>query len=324
MSRIRQHHETAAWQRERRKAHLYRTMSDAESGTVRQVLYLELAAHGDNQAQLWHQEARKAGVALPRTWTPGPVDIAAYALVQILGPRWTGWLLWRLGLPGFALYGRFHARGLGRLLSGAVDGLVSNACLVLGVAGLTGDRAVLAMTGLLGLLFGAGLAGLGDWLTMERRLARLGQTGAPPDHLREGEEAGLVALLVSRGMEENHAIRGVQALLDNPDQALRHLPLIIGVLAPGDHDPPQGAALVGLLSFSAGALVPLLGLYLVAAEWAVPFAAGVSALVLWGLGAKRATQDGKPAGRGGTAALLLGSAAALAAWGLGKVLANLF
>jgi VIT1/CCC1 family predicted Fe2+/Mn2+ transporter len=94
------------------------------------------------------------------------------------------------------------------------------------------------------------------------------------------------------------------------------LALIVRELSPGEYDPPHGAALIGLLSFAAGALIPLLGLYLAAAEWALPMMAGSSALALWGMGAKRATLAGKSA-LAGLNTLLLGAAAALTAWGVG-------
>ena len=54
-------HELNSWKEEKRSAFLYRILSDRESGTPRQLLFLELAREADNQADLWAVEARKAG-----------------------------------------------------------------------------------------------------------------------------------------------------------------------------------------------------------------------------------------------------------------------
>ena len=51
-------HELASWKEEKRSAYLYRIISDEESGTARQLLFLELAKEADNQAELWAVEAR--------------------------------------------------------------------------------------------------------------------------------------------------------------------------------------------------------------------------------------------------------------------------
>ena len=46
------HHELESWYEEKQSAYLYRIVSDAESGTPRQVLFLELASAAEKQAGL--------------------------------------------------------------------------------------------------------------------------------------------------------------------------------------------------------------------------------------------------------------------------------
>jgi magnesium chelatase family protein len=65
-------HALESWIEEKRSAWLYRIVSDAESGSTRQVLFLELAQAADTQAALWEAEMRKAGVAVPAIIGPTP------------------------------------------------------------------------------------------------------------------------------------------------------------------------------------------------------------------------------------------------------------
>ena len=59
------------WIEEKRSAWLYRIVSDAESGTPRQVLFLELAQVAENQAAIWADLMAKAGEAKPVQRAPG-------------------------------------------------------------------------------------------------------------------------------------------------------------------------------------------------------------------------------------------------------------
>ena len=63
-------HALESWIEEKRSAWLYRIVSDAESGSARQVLFLELAQAADTQAALWEAEMRKAGIAIPASYRP--------------------------------------------------------------------------------------------------------------------------------------------------------------------------------------------------------------------------------------------------------------
>ena len=76
----------ASWREEKRSAYLYRLVSDAESGTPRQVLFLELARAADEQAGIWLEEIRKSGSDAPAAYKP---DLRA---------RLVGWLIGRFGV----------------------------------------------------------------------------------------------------------------------------------------------------------------------------------------------------------------------------------
>ncbi len=58
------HKALESWREEKRSAYLYRLVSDAESGTARQMLFLELAQAAERQAELWQAEIGKAGATL--------------------------------------------------------------------------------------------------------------------------------------------------------------------------------------------------------------------------------------------------------------------
>jgi hypothetical protein len=59
-------HELNSWYEEKRSAYLYRIISDQESGTPRQLLFLELAKEADHQSELWVAELKKIGAETPR------------------------------------------------------------------------------------------------------------------------------------------------------------------------------------------------------------------------------------------------------------------
>src|SRR5207253_7728752 len=114
---------------------------------------------------------------------------------------------------------------------GANDGLVSNLSLVMGVAGAAlgggiSERTIL-ITGLAGLLAGAGSMALGEWLSVQssRELYRhqLETEQAELTAAPEEEEEELALIYQARGLGEEQARAFAASMMSNPDTALETL-----------------------------------------------------------------------------------------------------
>jgi vacuolar iron transporter family protein len=145
----------ASWHEEKRSAWLYRVVSDAESGSTRQVLFLELAKAADDQARLWEAELRKLGMPPPSAFTPDLRARLVAWLIPRFGVRPLKGILAAMKVRGMSLYAKPQPHGtptsleqmrgeghknsgsgtLRAAVFGVNDGLISNASLILGVAG---------------------------------------------------------------------------------------------------------------------------------------------------------------------------------------------
>jgi hypothetical protein len=107
---------------------------------------------------------------------------------------------------------------------GANDGLVSNFCLIMGVAGAgTGNKAIL-LTGFAGLIAGACSMALGEWLsvTNARELAttQIAKEADELEHSPEAEEHELSLIYRSKGLDADEAKRVASQMMRDKDKAL--------------------------------------------------------------------------------------------------------
>lgn len=338
--------ELASWHEEKRSAWLYRLISDAESGTPLQILFLELAQAAERQAGVWAAQAAKAGAALPQAYQPElRVRIVAH-LVRRFGVRAMRPVLAALKVRGMSIYNnspehvipasleqvglRHKGRGGNNLRAavfGVNDGLVSNASLIMGVAGATGPSgsgAVIMLSGIAGLLAGAFSMAAGEYLSVrsQREMYEY-QIGLERDELEQypAEEAAELALIFqAKGLEREEARRLSEKLIADPDQALETLTREELGLNPNELGSPWGAALFSFISFACGALVPLLPFLVTTGAPALFSAAGVSAVALFAVGAALSLFTGRHALSGGLRMLAIGGAAGGATYLIGKAL----
>jgi VIT1/CCC1 family predicted Fe2+/Mn2+ transporter len=223
--------------------------------------------------------------------------------------------------------GRHRGAGGGVLRAavfGANDGLVSNTCLILGVAGAASDDKIVLLTGVAGLLAGAFSMAAGEYVSVrsQRELFEY-QIGLERAELERypAEEAEELALIYNaRGVpiEEARALAG--RLLQNPKQALDTLAREELGLNPDDLGSPWGAAGYSFVSFALGASLPLVPYLLSTGAHSLFYSAGLSALALFGVGAALSLFSGRGALIGGFRMLLIGSAAGAATYGIGSLL----
>lgn len=173
---------------------------------------------------------------------------------------------------------------------GANDGLVSTASLVVGVASAGSDRSAILIAGLAGLVAGAMSMAAGEYVSvssqadaekadLERERGELADNPA-------GELDELTDIYVARGLSEPLARQVAEQLMAG-DALAAHARDELGISETVETRPIQ-AAIVSALTFSAGAIVPIL--VAIASPtaitgWTVAATTIVGLAILGGLGA---------------------------------------
>jgi VIT1/CCC1 family predicted Fe2+/Mn2+ transporter len=165
---------------------------------------------------------------------------------------------------------------------GANDGIVSEAGLVIGVAGASTARAPLITAGVAGLAAGAVSMALGEYVSVSsQRDAERDQLAKEREELRDdpvGEMAELVALYRDKGLSPGTA-KLVAAELTAKDALAAHAEVELHI-NPDDLVDPVGAAVASAVSYTLGALIPLLAIVLPARHWRVASAVVVVLIAL--------------------------------------------
>jgi len=173
---------------------------------------------------------------------------------------------------------------------GANDGLVSTASLVVGVASAGSDRSAILIAGLAGLVAGAMSMAAGEYVSvssqadaekadLERERRELADNPA-------GELDELTDIYVARGLSEPLARQVAEQLMAG-DALAAHARDELGISETVQTRPIQ-AAIVSALTFSAGAIVPILVAIAsptAATGWTVAATTIVGLAFLGGLGA---------------------------------------
>ncbi|MGI8667412.1 MAG: VIT1/CCC1 transporter family protein [Jatrophihabitans sp.] len=145
---------------------------------------------------------------------------------------------------------------------GMVDGLVSNFALIAGVAAASDTAKPVVLAGIAGLVGGAISMGSGEYVSVrsqnESMQAEIEVERVELAHNAEAELDELTQIYINRGVDVDLARLVAEQLSADPLQALEiHAQEELGV---DIHDlpDPRLAAVSSLLSFSVGALIPLL------------------------------------------------------------------
>ena len=336
-----------SWYHEKESAWLYRQVAAAEADPHKQRLFTQLAAAAEEQAAKWEATSRNT----PRPATAGRVfqpsmraRIVA-GLLRVLGPRAMRSVLTAMKLRGLSIYtvpvaghampttlsevGVRHRGGLGGNLRATVfgvnDGLVSNASLVLGVAGAAAPGSFVLVSGLAGLLAGALSMAAGEYVSVrsQREMYEY-QIALEREEIAEypEEEAEELALIYeARGVTLTQAREVSQALLARPEQALDVLAREELGLNPDNLGSPWGAAAASFLSFAAGAALPLIPfLGGMGARRALIATAALTAIALFAVGLALSLFTGRQALRGALRMVLIGGGAGAVAFWVGRAL----
>jgi vacuolar iron transporter family protein len=339
-----------AWYHEKESAWLYRQVAAAEPHAHRSRLFLALAAAAEDQAAKWEQSARRSGIAIPAASRPFVPNLRARIVAQLVrhfGPRSVRSVLAAMKLRGLSVYsapvavpnhsmpttvadvGARHRRSIGGNLRASVfgvnDGLVSNASLVLGVAGAGAQTGYVLMTGIAGLLAGALSMAAGEYVSVrsQREMYEY-QIALEREEVAEypEEEAEELALIYqARGVELEQAREVSRALLARPEQALDVLAREELGLNPDDLGSPWGAAISSFLSFASGAAVPLIPFLLrLPGTVVVAGTAALTAVSLFVVGMTLSLFTGRGAWRGAIRMVLIGGGAGLVSFLVGRAI----
>jgi VIT1/CCC1 family predicted Fe2+/Mn2+ transporter len=225
------------------------------------------------------------------------------------------------------LEGRHRTGGnaLRAAVLGANDGLVSNLSLVMGVAGAAFSERTVLVTGLAGLLAGACSMAMGEWLsvTSARELFET-QIATEADELRESpeeEKQELILIYEAKGLPKAQARALAERIIADPSTALDTLAREeLGI----DPDELGGSAWVAagtsLLLFATGAIFPVLPFFFLTGSTAVVTSLGVSALVMFLIGAGTTLFTGRGMVFSGLRQVAIGLGAAAVTFGLGRLI----
>lgn len=336
-----------SWREEKQSAFLYRVVAEAERGTPREALFAGLAHAAEEQAKVWAAMAARAGRPVPDRFAPSSRARLVAALVRAIGPRAMRPVLAAMKVRGISVYVagvpdtghhalpesveelRSHhgTRGGGNLRAavfGVNDGLVSNATLILGVAGAATSQETILLTGLAGVLAGALSMAAGEYVSVrsQREMYEY-QIGLEREELAqypEDEAAELALIYRTRGLPEAEARRVARHIVSDPERALSVLAREELGIDPDDLGSPLGAAASSFLAFAVGGAVPVLPFLLGAGPVALPVTVALTTLALFVVGAALSLFTGRRAARSGLRMLGIGGGAGVVAYLIGHLL----
>lgn len=225
------------------------------------------------------------------------------------------------------LEGRHRTAGgnaLRAAVLGANDGLVSNLSLVMGVAGAAMSERTILITGLAGLLGGAGSMALGEWLSVQssRELYRkqIAMEEEEIDNMPQEEEEELALIYQARGLEEAEARRFAASVMSNRETAIDTMAREeLGIDPTELGGSARQAAITSFFLFAFGAVVPVSPFFFADAQTAVLLSVIFSMLALFLIGAAITLFTGRSALLSGLRQVAFGLVAAGLVYSIGKL-----
>lgn len=334
-----------SWKEEKRSAYLYRVMAACELDVKRKGLFLGLAAAADAQALIWEKQMAMADKNKLLRYQPDVRTRFVVWLIERLGTQRLRIILAAMKVRGMSIYSdveptnplppqaphveTWHKSvGSGGNLRAAVfginDGLLSNASLIFGIAGANVDSHFIVLSGVAGFLAGASSMAAGEYISVrsQRELfERQIDLERSELQLYPQEEADELALIYqARGLSKAEAQKVAEVLISKPEKALDILAREELGLNPTELSSPWGAAISSFISFSVGALIPLLPFILGSSRWNLSFTIGLTAVALFSIGATLSLFTNRNALISGLRMLGIGVAAGCLTFGIGKIL----
>lgn len=337
--------EHEGWAEEKRSAWLYREVARAERDGVRRALFDELAGEAEKQAAMWGRRAAAGGHDLPTRFEPGVRARVTAALVRRFGPRAMRGVLAAMKVRGMAIYtksapghfmsptlegGEHRHRGVasGGNLRAAVfginDGLISNASLIMGVAGAAADSQIILLSGVAGLVAGAFSMAAGEYVSVRSQREmyehQIALEREELEYYPEAEAEELALVYEARGVPKADARTMADGIIADPERALDALAREELGLNPEELGSPWGAAGFSFVSFALGASIPLLPYLIIRADAALLVTVVFTGIALFAVGASLTLFTGRNAWLSGVRMLAIGACAGAVTFAIGKLL----
>jgi len=332
-------------------AYLYRVIAASEQEPRLRHLFEELARDAESQAEHWRAALAAEGKPALE-FRPALRARLVALLVRLLGARRLTQALTAMKVRGMSVYrdsgpvpaprspgalpsehdevGEKHqggaaAGGSGSLRAavfGVNDGLVSNASLILGVAGAGTSNATILLAGVAGLLAGAFSMAAGEYVSMRSQREmyeyQIALEKAELEVYPEEEAEELALIFEARGMAADEARQYAAQLIADPKRALETLTREELGLNPGELGSPWGAAGYSFLAFAIGGAIPLAPYLLARGPHALAASILLSAAALFAVGAAISLFTGRSALVGGLRMLGIGAGAGAITYAIGS------
>jgi VIT1/CCC1 family predicted Fe2+/Mn2+ transporter len=336
--------ELESWKEEQRSAYLYRAVAEAEKGTTRASLFLELAHEAEKQGGIWARRVREAAGDIPEGYIPDLRARLVARLVRRFGVRRLRGVLSAMKVRGMSLYAvpfpkhidrsRDDAGRRSRIVEtggnlraavfGVNDGLISNASLIMGIAGATASHHAILTAGAAGLVAGAFSMAAGEYVSMRSQREmyehQISLEREELDHYPEAEAEELALIYQERGLPREEALSVAKRIVSDPEQALTILAREELGLNPDDLGSPWGAAVSSFGSFTVGAAIPLAPFALAGGNASLPMAIAASGIALFAVGSVLSLFTGRNMLVSGARMLLIGAAAGGVTFLVGRLL----
>lgn len=345
-------------------AALYGALADFEADPVRQDLFRQLANSESGHAEIWRQKLAAGGIVdarqgpslrtrillflarhlgadfvLPSIASAEVADQNKYAgqadATALSGDERSHAAVVRAlaakGTTGadIARAEQWHRGASGNELRAAVlganDGLVSNFCLIMGVAGAGVANREILLTGFAGLVAGACSMALGEWLsvTNARELARtqMEREAEEIEQTPESERRELALIYQAKGLDRAQAEIFATEIMKDKDKALDTLAREELGIDPAElGGNPWSAAGVSFGLFSAGACFPVMPFLWSSGMVAMATCVAFSSFALAAIGVTTSLFNGRSPAFSAGRQILIGCIAAAATYGAGRLL----
>ncbi|MGE5626280.1 MAG: VIT1/CCC1 transporter family protein [Bacillota bacterium] len=336
--------ELESWHEEKQSAYLYRVLAGCEPAAEIKTLFLKLADAADSQALHWEKIAAQKGVALPRQFQPEMRARIVAHMLRRLGPHRMLPVLAAMKVRGLSVYTQGAPGGHGTPVAGGQesrhrrmagsgsfraavfginDGLVSNASLILGMAGASLQSPVILLTGIAGLLAGAASMAAGEYVSMRSQREmfeyQIGLEQQELDAYPEEEAEELALIYEARGIPAADAKRLADTLIGDPNRALDTLAREELGLNPRELGSAWGAAAASFLAFAVGAALPLVPFLWRGASHSLEVAIGLTLAGLFATGVTVSLFTGRSPWWSGLRMMLIGALAGAVTFLVGRL-----
>lgn len=351
------------WQDECDSAALYEALSRIERDPRRSEVFRGLGESERGHCAYWEERLRSQGLEVPRfrpsLRTRAMIGLAKRFGIALVLPRITTRELSDHGryatqedanTAGLTVEEREHAAVMRRItisgapaaehgviaspsgvsnslrasVLGANDGLASNFCLIMGVAGGGVSNTTILLTGVAGLVAGACSMALGEWLsvtnTLEMARSQMDRDAWELHASMAWKRRELMLVYKAEGMAQEEAERAADRVIaQDPDaiDRLIHDECVMAAAHLGNS--PASAGALSFALFAAGAFVPLVPFLVAQSAGAVIASIGCSLLALLVLGLITSFFNGRSPLFSGLRQVTIGAAAAAVTYLAGRL-----